>query len=423
MSKFQIILLCFFGFFMILAVLIFAIYKGGGSTQADITIWGDLPAEDFSMMLNSTASVRGSNINMNYVEKSTDTLDEEFTEALAQGGGPDLLITTQDKFLQQKSKLIAIPYQSVSERDFKQTFIEEGELFLTGEGIYALPLLVDPLVLYHNRDHNSSAGNAKPIAYWDEIYSAATKLTKRDAAGNITQSTIALGETRNIPHAKDILSLLFLQAGTPITGFIGTELRSVLSYNFDLPVMPGEAALDFYTQFSNPAKPYYSWNRTLPLAQNHFTSGDSAYYIGYASELKTLRGKNPTLNFGVSAVPQSRVSGRKTTYGKLYAVAMSRGTANIAGAFEAARLLASRAIAGPLAQIMILPPARRDLLSQKQSDSILPVFYDSALQARGWLDPEYDATRIIFNKMIDDVIPGRSRHIEAVNAADRELGA
>ena len=99
MSKFQIILLCFFGFFMILAVLIFAIYKGGGSTQADITIWGDLPAEDFSMMLNSTASVRGSNINMNYVEKSTPTFDEEITATLAHGVGPYPLFITQVKFM------------------------------------------------------------------------------------------------------------------------------------------------------------------------------------------------------------------------------------------------------------------------------------------------------------------------------------
>lgn len=374
-------------------------------------------------MLNNTSAIRGTDITINYVEKDSKSLDEEFTEALAQGGGPDLIITTQDQFLKQKGKLLAIPYQSIGERDFKQTFVEEGELFMTAEGIYGLPLSVDPLVLYYNRDILSSAGFARPIAYWDEIYTASTKLTKRDAAGNLTQSTIALGETRNISHVKEILSLLLLQAGTPITGYVGVELRPLLSYNFDLPVMPGEAALDFYTQFSNQAKPYYSWNRTLPDAQNHFTSGDSAYYIGYASELRTLRGKNPTLNFGVSSVPQSRVALRNITYARLYAVAISRGTRNPAAAFEAARILVSRDVAGPLAQILVLPPARRDLLSQKPSDAVLPVYYDAALQAKGWLDPENVTTGNIFNKMIDDVIAGRARTIEAVNTADRALEA
>ncbi len=421
MSKFQVILLSVFGFFIVVAVLTFALYRGAGSSEATVTIWGDLPAEDFNLLLNNTAAIRDKSLTLRYVEVPTETLDEEFTQALAEGSGPDLLITSQDKFSKQKSKLIAIPYESVSERDFRQTFVDEGELFMTVEGIYALPLSIDPLVLYYNRDLLSSAGLARPIVYWDEIYTATTKLTKRDGAGNLLQSTIALGETRNIPHVKEILSLLLLQAGTPITGFVGGELRSFLVSNFDLPVIPGESALEFYTQFANPTKLFYSWNRTLSLAQTHFTSGDSAYYIGFASELRALRNKNPTLNFGVVSVPQSRVSGRTVTYGHLRAVAISRGTRNTDAAFRAAFSLVSREVALPLAQILILPPARRDLLLDVPADAVLPVFYEAAIQAKGWLDPDTEATGDIFRKMIEDVTSGRARTLEALNKASREL--
>ncbi len=421
MSKFQVILLSVFGFFIVVAVLTFALYRGAGSSEATVTIWGDLPAEDFNLLLNNTAAIRDKSLTLRYVEVPTETLDEEFTQALAEGSGPDLLITSQDKFSKQKSKLIAIPYESVSERDFRQTFVDEGELFMTVEGIYALPLSIDPLVLYYNRDLLSSAGLARPIVYWDEIYTATTKLTKRDGAGNLLQSTIALGETRNIPHVKEILSLLLLQAGTPITGFVGGELSSFLVSNFDLPVIPGEAALEFYTQFANPTKPFYSWNRTLSLAQTHFTSGDSAYYIGFASELRALRNKNPTLNFGVVSVPQSRVSGRTVTYGHLRAVAISRGTRNTDAAFRAAFSLVSREVALPLAQILVLPPARRDLLLDVPADAVLPVFYEAAIQAKGWLDPDTEATSDIFRKMIEDVTSGRARTLEALNKASREL--
>src|SRR3989344_9368796 len=160
MSKFQVILLAVFGFFIVMAVLAFALYRGGSSSEALVTVWGDISSADFNVLLNNTAAIRDKKILIRYVEKPLDSLDQDFTEALAQGKGPDLLITTQDKFWKQKAKLLAIPYESISEGDFKNTFIEEGELFLTTEGIYALPLSVDPMVLYYNRSLLSAAGQA-----------------------------------------------------------------------------------------------------------------------------------------------------------------------------------------------------------------------------------------------------------------------
>lgn len=422
MSKFQIVLLSIFGFFILLAVATFALYKGGGaSQQATVVVWGDLPAGAISSIIDTNLPSLDKNLTIQYVEKSADSIGAEFTEALATGVGPDLLILTQNKFLETKSKLIAIPYQSISERDFKETFVEEGELFMTPEGIYALPLMVDPLVMYHNRDLLSAAGEAKPISYWDEMYALTLKLTRRDGAGNLAESTMALGETRNIKNFKEILSLLFLQAGTPVTGYVGTELRSVLNDNFELTVAPGEAALDFYTQFSNPTKAYYSWNRTMPEAQTHFTSGDSAYYLGFASELSAIRSKNPNLNFGLSPVPQSRVSGRKITYGRLYAVGITRGTRNVNAALRAALLLVSKDLAVPLSSSLSLPPVRRDLLGVKPSDATSAVFYEAALQSRGWLDPDSQGSANLFREMVDQVTSGRARTAEALNAASLKL--
>ncbi|MEK7227440.1 MAG: extracellular solute-binding protein [Patescibacteria group bacterium] len=426
MSKFQIILLSTFGFFIILAVVVFAFYRGGSSSlEATVAIWGDIHAEDFNVFLNNTIQSREENLTIKYRELSSESIDREFTEALARGEGPDLLLTTQDKLWKEKSKLLPIPYESISERDFKQTFVEEGELFLGKDGIYGLPLSIDPMVLYYNRDLLTTAGLAQPIGYWDEIYSTIYKLTRRDGAGNLVESAIALGEARNIPHAKDILSLLLLQAGTPITSFTappdGGELRSYLSANFNLTVSPGESALDFYTQFSNPSKPYYSWNRTLPPAQARFVSGDSAYYLGFASELKTLRNKNPNLNFSVTTVPQSRVQGRTLTFGRLRALSISRGTRSPAAALNAALSLVAKDEASVLSQVLNLPPARRNLLSQEPAGAEMPVFYEAALQSKGWLDPDDERTRAIFGEMIEQVTSGRARTLEALNQADRAL--
>lgn len=422
MSKFQIILLVVFGAFIVVGVGVFSLYRGsGGVGSVSVTIWGDIPLYDMNLLLNTPAVMGDQKISVSYVEKSAKTLEEEFTEALARGGGPDLVILTQDQLWKNRPKLTPIPFQSVSERDFKTSFVEEGELLLSTTGIYALPLSMDPMVLYYNRDLLSAAGQAKPMAYWDEIYTSALNLSKKDAAGNLYSSIMALGEARNIPHAKDILSLLFFQAGTPITGFVGKDLRSQLADNFNLPVLPGEAALDFYTQFSNPTKAFYSWNRSLVDAQTHFTSGDSAYYLGFASEYRVLKNKNPTLNFSVSTVPQSRVNGKIITFGRLRAVGISRGSKNPTAAFTIATRLVSKDAALSLSQSIFLPPARRDLLSTKPTDAALSVFYDASLQSRGWLDPDTEMTDAIFREAIESVTSGRSRTLEAISKANREI--
>lgn len=424
MSKFQIILLTVFGFFIIVAVLTFALYRGGsGSTSATVTIWGDISANDFDMFLNNAGFSQDQTLNIRYVGKPAESLEADFTEALAAGEGPDLIILPQDKFWKNANKLIVIPYQSIGEKDFKETFVEAGEVFLTAEGIYALPISIDPMVLYYNRDLLSSAGLAKPLSYWDELYNQTLNLSKRDPAGNLTKSAVALGETRNISHAKDILSLLFLQAGTPITAFIGGELRSALSQGFNLPVTPADSALDFYTQFANPTKPYYSWNRTLPEAQTRFTSGDLAYYLGFASELAQIRGKSPTLNFSVAPVPQSRVSGKTITFARMKGIAISRGTRNPSAALSVASKLIAPQSASLLAETLRLPPARRDLLSLRPTDTSGSVFYNAALQSKVWLDPDDAGTDKIFREMVDNVTSGRARTTETVNKASERLEA
>ena len=421
MSKFQIILLAVFAVSIILGVAAFSLYRGSSNQSVAMTVWGDISMQDFSLLLNTPAISQDRAFTVSYVEKSAGTIETEFTEALARGVGPDLIILTQDKLWKNKSKLSLIPYESISERDFGTTFIEEGELFLDEEGIYALPLSIDPMVLYYNRDLLSAAGQARPIAYWDEIYKAAANLSKLDAAGNLVSSVMALGEARNIHHAKDILSLLLLQAGTPITSFVGSELRSQISANFGTPTSPAEAAFDFYTQFSNPTRAYYSWNRSLVDAQTHFTSGSSAYYLGFASEFRVLKNKNPTLNFGISLVPQSRVSGKTITFGRLRAVAISRSSLNPDVALALATKLVSKEAVLSLAKILVLPPARRDLLSLKPTDATSSIFYDAALQSKGWLDPDTVVTDAIFRTAIESITSGRARTLEAINKANSEI--
>ncbi len=423
MSKFQLILLIVFGAFILVGVILFSMSRGGGVALPNIVVWGDIPASDFNNLLD-TSGLRNSPVAIiQYVEKAGATFEADFTEALALGSGPDLVILSQENFWKQRNKLLPIPSSSISQKDFTNTFIEEGELFYSPNGAYALPLVVDPLVLYWNRDLFSKASIALPPKFWDEIYSYAQKLTEKDNAGNIVKSAIALGEAKNIPNSKDILALLMLQAGTPITSLTNGNLRVEFSNNFGLPTNPATAALDFYTQFSNPAKPFYTWNRSLKSAGTAFTSGDSAMYIGYASELKNLMAKNPTLNLGIAPLPQSRVSNKALTLGRISAVAVVKSSKNPSPAMSIALTFVSKDVMIKLSKILSLPPTRRDLLSIKQTDLAQSVFYDAAIQSKGWLDPSDLKTPQIFTDMIDSVTSGRARTSEALGTAEDQINA
>jgi len=50
------------------------------------------------------------------------------------------------------NKLYTIPYAAYTERTFRDTNIDGAQLFLSTTGVTALPLLVDPLVTYYNKD-------------------------------------------------------------------------------------------------------------------------------------------------------------------------------------------------------------------------------------------------------------------------------
>ncbi len=428
MSKFQLILLVTFGGFIIIAVMLFSFSRSNSGVQtANISIWGDITSEDFNTLVNNAGLANDHTLVLTYSYKNPETFDASFTESLALGGGPDLVIFTQDKLYKEKPKITVVPYSSVSQKDFSNTFIDESDLFLGTNGIYAFPLSVDPLVLFYNKDLLSKAALTAPPTFWDQMYGFASKLTTRDPAGNIIKSVMALGEAKNIQNSKDILSLLMLQAGTPITDYPAGQqtprLQSELQNSFGLTLNPASAALDFYTQFANPAKPFYSWNRSLRSAQTHFTSGDSALYVGFASELKEIRAKSPTLNIGVAPVPQSRVSGKTETFGLMRGVAISRGSKNPSAGLRAILLLSSGNTASALSKILGLPPARRDLLINKPTDSINSVFYDSAIQSHGWFDPDDNQTKVIFSNMIESVTSGRARVDEAVRTAEDQINS
>lgn len=387
-----------------------------------MTLWGTVPQEKMESLLMNSAGLQGSGLKLSYVEKRSESIESDLVDALASGRGPDLILASQDLILRQQGKLAVLPYENLSERDFKDTFVGGAEIFLSPAGTIAQPMLVDPLVLYWNRTLLTNAGVANPPRYWDELFTLAPLVSQKDKQGNIIRSLVAFGEYGNVTDAKSILSALILQGGNAIVGKDSSgRYTSLLRLQTAEELSPVESAVRFYTDFSNPSKTIYSWNRGLQASQDMFAAGKLGLYIGFASELSAIRAKNPNLDFDVTSLPQVRDGARVATYGRFYSLAVPRASMNQAYALLAAQRLAEPALAQEFANLIGFSPVRRDLLGATPSDSYLFVFYRAALQSYSWLDLDAEGSDDVFRRMIESVTSGRARIGEAVGRAHEEL--
>lgn len=423
MSNFQIGLIIIFTASLAIGLGLFATQRSGlGEGSASILIWGTIPQDTFDSVYKSSTIAKNKKITVSYVRKDPSDFDTEFIEALADGVGPDIVIFRQDSIYTHRNKIFVVPYENFSQRNFKDIFIENGEIFLTPSGITAFPFIVDPMVMYWNRDMFSNNLIASPPKYWDEFYGLVEKITRRDSSGNVMQSALSFGEWRNVTNAKNIMSLLLLQAGTPIVSYDESAgYRSALSSQFNYTIAPGQATLNFYTQFSNPTSVYYTWNRSLPSSLNFFLSSNLATYVGFASELFSIQQKNPNLNFDVTYVPQVRSAENKSNFANIYGLSIVKQSKNIGAAFLVVTSLVEPASLKVLESQINLPPVRRDLLSDKPTDAYRSVFYDSALISKSWLDPSPTDTTEIFRTMIESVTSGQSRVSESLTKASDSL--
>lgn len=441
-SPFQIVLLAVFGALAVAGVLIFALVVSGGNSSAvgPVTLWGTFDDARVTAVLRAAAETDDRLSNVTYVRKDPATYETDLVNALASGTGPDLFFIRDDRAVFDGAKTIHIPFSSLSETQFKNTFLDAARPFVASDGVVAVPLVADPLVLFWNKDFLAAAGMTAPPRYWDEFIAVGKRLTQQSDAGVIKQSAVALGEYDNIDNAQDILSALILQAGGAITVADNTgKLYSGLAPQQGSTGQPSLSALRFYTQFADPSQDDYSWNRSLPESRTAFAQGSVALYIGHASESSLIASTNPNLNYAMAPMPQVR-DARPLNVATVYGLAVPRTAKNPLGGRTIAYILSSPAISQGFATVFNMATALRGVLSQatdvskaQASPGTLQgllasapasdrdLVNNQAYIASYWLNPDPDATAQIFRAMIEDTVSGASKPQDSLSRADKAL--
>jgi len=430
-----------------------------------LEVWGPLDQEDALREIFDNYNMLNPNLSkITYRKLAVDTYRKELLDAMAAGQGPDIFMINNSWLPAFYDKLASAPSQAsakiINEQKFRNNFVDvSADDFINQGKIYAVPLSVDSLALYYNKDLFNQAGIAVPPKTWNEFISDAIKLTSIDSFGNILQSGAAMGTVYNINRSTDILTLLMLQNGTKMMDDRGQVVfdKAIYGGNSNSEgAYSGEGALNFYTQFANSRSFNYIWNPTLHYSIDAFAEGKTAMMINYSWNIDTVSAKSPKLNFAVASVPQFE-NKPAVNLANYWGFAVAKNAvaktppntstvSNETRAKEAWMFLTyfstkpdgTFAVAtsssgigqkanpnfDPAVSFLLKtgqPAGRRDLAELQKTDPKIGIFSTGNLIAKSWMQKDSIAVELIFAEMIDSVNKGQVVVSDAIKTAAQRV--
>jgi len=410
-----------------------------------LEVWGIFDDSDVYSSINTTFENADPYVSKVKYRKITDRnikeFEKTFTNALANGTGPDIIYFKSSWLPKHGDKIVPMPNSQESLTGFKQTFVDVAyDDFVYKNNIFAKPLYCDTLALYYNNNLLNQAGIVNPPATWDELKKDTKLLTKIDKFGNIQQSAIALGRSKDpasVNRAGDIVMLMMLQGGATMN--LNNTLHAEFNKSNKDGSDPGAIALNFFTAFANSATPLYTWNTKMPYSTDAFRYGKTAMMINYSYWYDRLKKADPKLDFSIAPVPQPG-PGRAVNYPSYWGLAVVKNKpipANssytnedrVREAWRYINFVTNRPVQGAMdATAHYLekthkPAARRDLIEIQKNDPILGAFAQQALTAKSWRQVDNSAIDEIFVDMIDAVNRGAMSISNAINNAESRVDA
>lgn len=279
----------------IIAFIVIKVMGGSSSTipatktdkNITLTYWGlwETPAIIKPIIDGFEAANPG--IKINYQQQSYQDYQDRLMTNITGTNPPDIARIHSTWLPIFIKNLLPAPANTVSATEIQTNFYPiAASSVIAGNQVYGVPVNTDGLVLLVNNNILKQK-NLQPPVTWEDLTSAAKVLTERDpATGKITRAGVALGNTSNVAHWMDIVSLMMMQAGVNMLAPTSKSVGEVLS---------------FYTSFA-AAGSY--WDDTLPNSIPAFANEKVAMIfapIWRVSEIQTI---NPNLSWQAVKVPQ-----------------------------------------------------------------------------------------------------------------------
>jgi len=408
-SKFFNFLKILLGIIIVLGI-IFVIYNKalpkfspGKINQVTLVYWGVLEDPSTVAPIISDFEVAHPNIKIEYSKQDMDQYRDRLITRSNNGNGPDIFSFHNTWLPELSGLLLPLPGSVISKDDLSKDYYPVVKTDLVRNGaIYGVPLEIDTLNLFINRNLFQAAGLKAPET-WIDFMNYARQLTVKDDKNNIKTAGAAMGTSGNITHAPDIMSLLFAQDGVN-----PDDMSS------NLPAVSD--ALNFYTSFA--LSDGNVWDGTLDESIKAFSSGTLAMYFGYSWDFFTIKSINPDLSFDIYPVPG--LPGQSMTIASYWAEGISSKSKHQQEALLFMQYLISQETAQKLfaeetkTRNFGEPYARVDL-APTLSDSIAYPFVVSAASAVSsyFVDGTYDdglnsKMNSYLNTAVDSILQGGS---------------
>jgi ABC-type glycerol-3-phosphate transport system substrate-binding protein len=394
-------------------------------------VWDD--SSDFNSLVNTYKSDHPY-INVSYKKVRYENLRDELIEAWSRDKGPDIFsipVSALGEFIAD-DRLDVMPVSSdmvyvtvINEEKGEKLYERKINKMMTSKDIqinymdtvyknvvrnneiYGVPLSVDTLVLYYNRDILNNARIPSPPVTWSQFKEDVKKITLLDRAGNIIQSGTSLGLVDNIDNSFDIISLLMMQNGSPMNCGDGFCVGG--SFEKEEEISPGMDAIIFYTDFANPKKQVYSWNEKMPSAVNAFAEGKVAFFLGYSYHKEQIEALNPSLNFFVTKVPQIDGSSLDINYADYWVEVVSNKSNYKNEAWDFINFISKDENLIKYLKNTEKPTAKRSLIQAQYENYDMQSYLDQLLSSKNWYKGnDFEKAKSILNDTIMQVLNSKN---------------
>lgn len=386
-----------------------------GVITGKLLIWGIGENESsFQAILSSFNRFKG--LTVTYQDfSSLEEYETALLEALATGTGPDIFMIRNDMLPKYVNKLSPLLPTTMSLYRLSELFPKVvGTDFVANGQIYALPLSLDTLALFYNRDLFSQRAVFAPST-WDDFVALIPKLTEYRAGRQIVSPGAAIGgSSKNMENAVDILYLLMAQNNAATN--VPTNQTPTISSESSVQ------ALDFYSQFSNAGSSAYTWNGTLPNDLELFTAGKLPIWFGYASDISKIKTRAPFLDFKVVAAPQLKGAQKKVAFPRYFGFGVSRQSFNQVLAWEFILQLSTQPENARTYAVQTgRPPALFQVMSEYTENPELSIFLNQSFIAESWIRGNPLLSDAYVSRMIESVNVGSQTSAQATQETQGKI--
>lgn len=300
-------------------------------TSNTLTYWGLWEDAKTIQPIIDEFEEQNPGVKINYSKQSVSNYDSMLYTRLQQTvsdsePAPDIFKIHNTWLPKYQKYLSPLPSSIMSKEDYSEKFYPTSLADFTGKdgNIYAIPVGIDGLMVYYNKQLLRKANVQKPPSDWDSFMDLAKELTKRDQSKKIVQSGLAMGASRNVKHSSEIIAFLLLLEGAELMD----ETRTTVSLNND-------KAIGIFETYTSLAKGENgTWDTTLPQDLEMFFQGKLAMMIAPSWRVFDIMIAAPNIEFGTAPLPQLEANEEEVYYATYWGEAVSKKAGNVSLAWK-----------------------------------------------------------------------------------------